>query len=187
MDAVVSDFTVPQMIAAAAADLPEEGFTPEWLAVMCWQRFPASFGLKGFPHHPDHHKVLAALCGAKGLVSTGQLQRHQGGLLTLTDSGRAYGNEINEPDLLVVGSKPAKNGNGHSNGHHNSNGHTNGHLNGHVDRIAVIRAAHKRLQEAGQMQLLCRKCGTVSVHPALRRLKYCQCPHCMSHGLVKDE
>jgi hypothetical protein len=47
----VDDFTVPEKILLAAENLEKQGhspFTAEALIVASWQKFPSTFGLKGF-------------------------------------------------------------------------------------------------------------------------------------------
>ena len=73
----VEDFTVPEKILVAAEQLEQQGqspFTAEALIVAVWEKFPNTFGLKGFAdRHPDSNKVLSSLMGEKGLARRGWL------------------------------------------------------------------------------------------------------------------
>jgi len=70
--------TTRECLLLAAASLPES-FTAEDLTVAAWQQYGWQFALKGHRDHPDHHRVLSALCGKKGLVGSGDFQRVVGG------------------------------------------------------------------------------------------------------------
>jgi hypothetical protein len=55
-----------------------------------WEADRDTFGLPfAADRHPDSHKVLYMLCGKKGLVAQGMLNRRVDGLLFLTEDGRA--------------------------------------------------------------------------------------------------
>jgi hypothetical protein len=88
----VSECTLPEKILLAAFGLEDEGqssFTAEALTVSAWQRFPRTFGLKGFEEtHPDSNKVLAALMGERGLTRRGWLLKAGQKLYSLTREGR---------------------------------------------------------------------------------------------------
>ncbi len=88
----VSECTLPEKILLAAFGLEELGqtpFTAEALIVAAWQKYPRTFGLKGFEdHHPDSNKVLASLMGERGLVRRGWLVRAGSKLYSLTRDGR---------------------------------------------------------------------------------------------------
>src|SRR6516164_2489687 len=79
VNATISDCTLPEKILLAASTLEERGtvpFTAEALIVAVWERYPQSFGLKGFEErHPDSNKVLSALMGEKGLAKRGWLHK----------------------------------------------------------------------------------------------------------------
>jgi hypothetical protein len=90
--APVSDCTLPEKILLAAAGLEEVGqtpFTAEALTVAAWQKYPRTFGLKGFEDkHPDSNKVLASIMGERGLARRGWLLKAGLKLYTLTREGR---------------------------------------------------------------------------------------------------
>ncbi len=88
----VDDFTVPEKILLAADQLEKQGqspFTAEALIVASWQRFPSTFGLKGFAEkHPDSNKILSSIMGEKGLARRGWLVKMGQKLYALTRDGR---------------------------------------------------------------------------------------------------
>jgi hypothetical protein len=88
----VSEATLPEKILLAAFSLEELGqtpFTAEALTVAVWQKYPRTFGLKGFEEqHPDSNKVLASIMGVKGLAGRGWLLKAGQKLYTLTRDGR---------------------------------------------------------------------------------------------------
>jgi len=92
MSASVDDFTVPEKILLAADQLDKTGqspFSAEALTVAAWQKFPKTFGLKGYTElHPDNNKVLAAIMGEKGLARRGWLVKMGQKLYALTREGR---------------------------------------------------------------------------------------------------
>src|SRR5207248_3215404 len=73
----VAECTVPEKILLAAFELEEQGqspFSAESLVVAAWQKFPKTFGLKGYSDvYPDSNKVLASIMGVKGLAHRGWL------------------------------------------------------------------------------------------------------------------
>src|SRR5947207_14713140 len=89
----VDDFTVPEKILLAADLLDKEGqspFTAEALIVASWERFPTTFGLKGFAEkYPDSNKILSSLMGEKGLARRGWLVKMGQKMYALTREGRA--------------------------------------------------------------------------------------------------
>ncbi len=88
----VEDFTVPEKILLAAENLEKQGqspFTAEMLIVASWQRFPSTFGLKGFTEkYPDSNKILSSIMGEKGLARRGWLVKMGQKLYALTREGR---------------------------------------------------------------------------------------------------
>ncbi len=64
MSTNVDEFTVPEKILVAADQLDKQGqspFSAEALIVAAWQKFPKTFGLKGFAeHYPDSVKAIVA-------------------------------------------------------------------------------------------------------------------------------
>ncbi len=88
----VDDFTVPEKILVAADQLESQGHTPftaETLIVTVWQKFPNTFGLKGYAElYPDSNKVLSSLMGEKGLARRGWLVKTGQKMYALTREGR---------------------------------------------------------------------------------------------------
>jgi hypothetical protein len=88
----VDDFTVPEKILLAAEILEKQGqspFTAEMLIVGSWQKFPGTFGLKGFSEkYPDSNKILSSIMGEKGLARRGWLVKMGQKLYALTREGR---------------------------------------------------------------------------------------------------
>jgi len=88
----VDDFTVPEKILVAADHLDKGGqspFSAEALIVASWQKFPKTFGLKGYAElYPDSNKVLSSIMGEKGLARRGWLVKMGQKLYALTREGR---------------------------------------------------------------------------------------------------
>src|SRR5262245_26193292 len=88
----VDDFTVPEKILLAAETLEKQGqspFTAEMLIVASWQKFPTTFGLKGFADkYPDSNKILSSIMGEKGLARRGWLVKMGQKLYAMTREGR---------------------------------------------------------------------------------------------------
>jgi hypothetical protein len=88
----VADCTVPEKILLAAYQLENEGqspFSAEALIVASWQKFPRTFGLKGYADlYPDSNKILSSIMGEKGLARRGWLMKMGQKLYSLTNSGR---------------------------------------------------------------------------------------------------
>lgn len=100
----VADCTVPEKILLAAHDLEAEGqspFSAEALIVASWQKFPKTFGLKGYTDlYPDSNKVLSSIMGVKGLANRGWLTKMGQKLYTISREGRQAVQRIqagNEP------------------------------------------------------------------------------------------
>ncbi len=98
---------MPEKILVAAEQLEQQGqspFTAEALIVAVWQKFPATFGLKGFAEqYPDSNKVLSSLMGEKGLARRGWLIKTGQKMYALTREGRriirkVMGGEAEEPE-----------------------------------------------------------------------------------------
>jgi hypothetical protein len=89
---IVAECTVPEKILLAAHDLEEQGqspFSAEALIVASWQKFPRTFGLKGYAdQYPDSNKVLTSIMGEKGLARRGWLAKMGQKLYSLTREGR---------------------------------------------------------------------------------------------------
>lgn len=88
----ISECTVPEKILLAAHDLEQQGqspFSAEALIVASWQKFPKSFGLKGYTdQYPDSNKVLSCIMGERGLARRGWLAKMGQKLYALTREGR---------------------------------------------------------------------------------------------------
>jgi hypothetical protein len=88
----VDDFTVPEKILLAADHLDKSGqspFSAEALIVASWQKFPKTFGLKGYAElYPDSNKILSSIMGEKGLARRGWLVKMGQKLYALTREGR---------------------------------------------------------------------------------------------------
>lgn len=88
----IAEFTVPEKILLAGFQLEEQGqspFSAEALIVVSWQKFPRTFGLKGYDEqYPDSNKVLASIMGEKGLARRGWLLKMGQKLYSLSPDGR---------------------------------------------------------------------------------------------------
>jgi hypothetical protein len=88
----IADCTVPEKILLAANELEEHGqspFSAETLIVASWQKFPKTFGLKGYAdQHPDSNKVLSCIMGERGLARRGWLSKMGQKLYALSREGR---------------------------------------------------------------------------------------------------
>ena len=89
---VLADCTLPEKILLAAHQLDEAGQTPfsaKALVVSAWQKYPVTFGLKGYSEqYPDSNKVLASIMGEKGLAKRGWLIKMGQKLYTLSRDGK---------------------------------------------------------------------------------------------------
>jgi hypothetical protein len=89
----VADATVPEKILLAAYQLEQDGqspFSAEALIVASWQKFPRTFGLKGYAdQYPDSNKVLSSIMGVKGLARRGWLSKMGQKLYTLSKEGQS--------------------------------------------------------------------------------------------------
>ena len=88
----VAECTVPEKILLAAHQLEDQGqspFSAEALIVSSWQKFPRTFGLKGYAdQYPDSNKVLSCIMGERGLARRGWLSKMGQKLYALTKEGR---------------------------------------------------------------------------------------------------
>jgi hypothetical protein len=87
----IAECTVPEKILLAAHQLEEHGqspFSAEALVVAAWQKFPRTFGLKGYTdQYPDSNKVLSSIMGERGLTRRGWLTKMGQKLYALTRDG----------------------------------------------------------------------------------------------------
>lgn len=88
----IAECTVPEKILLAAFQLEEHGqspFSAEALIVAAWQKYPRTFGLKGYDdQYPDSNKVLASIMGEKGLARRGWLVKMGQKMYALSHEGR---------------------------------------------------------------------------------------------------
>jgi hypothetical protein len=88
----IAECTVPEKILLAGYQLEEQGqspFSAEALIVVAWQKYPRTFGLKGYDDlYPDSNKVLASIMGEKGLARRGWLDKMGQKLYALSNEGR---------------------------------------------------------------------------------------------------
>ncbi len=94
----VDEFTVPEKILLAADTLDKQGqspFSAEALIVASWQKFPKTFGLKGYAEqYPDSNKILSSIMGEKGLARRGWLVKMGQKMYALTREGRNVVNRV---------------------------------------------------------------------------------------------
>ncbi len=92
MSTNVDECTVPEKILVAADQLDKQGqspFSAEALIVAAWQKFPKTFGLKGYAEqYPDSNKILSSIMGEKGLARRGWLVKMGQKVYALTREGR---------------------------------------------------------------------------------------------------
>ena len=97
---IVADCTVPEKILLAAYHLELEGqspFSAEAIIVAAWQKFPRTFGLKGYTDlYPDSNKVLTSIMGAKGLPTRGWLVKMGQKLYALSREGKDVAKRLME-------------------------------------------------------------------------------------------
>lgn len=98
----VVECTVPEKILLAAHHLEEQGqspFSAEALVVSAWQKFPKTFGLRGYTdQHPDSNKVLSCIMGERGLARRGWLVKMGQKLYALTREGRQVVRRMQQGD-----------------------------------------------------------------------------------------
>lgn len=111
----IAECTVPEKILLAAFQLEEQGHSPfsaEALIVTAWQKYPRTFGLKGYDEqHPDSNKVLASIMGEKGLTRRGWLSKPGQKMYLLTHDGRRIVRRLlhgDEPPQIVRKDRPGR-------------------------------------------------------------------------------
>lgn len=62
-------------VVLAVARGMKQPFRLNDLSIACHQYDPAYFGMEGYPHHPDNHKIHSFLYGKRGLIRKGFLER----------------------------------------------------------------------------------------------------------------
>jgi hypothetical protein len=110
---IIAELTLPEKILLAASALDEAGqspFSAEALIVSAWQKYPRTFGLKGYAEqYPDSNKVLSAIMGAKGLAHRGWLSKVGQKMYELSREGKHMVKRLNEgEDLPPVSSSSGK-------------------------------------------------------------------------------
>ena len=73
-------------VVLAVARTCRQPFMLNDLSVACWQHDPAFFGMKGYPHHPDNHKIHSFLYGKRGLIARRLIDRVSEGLFRVHDA-----------------------------------------------------------------------------------------------------
>ena len=105
-----AECTVPEKILLAALELEEQGqspFSAEALIVAAWQKFPKTFGLKGYAElYPDSNKVLSSIMGVRGLAGRGWLSKMGQKLYSLTREGRQVVRRLTQDDAPPPASDP---------------------------------------------------------------------------------
>src|SRR4051812_28453618 len=108
----IADCTVTEKILLASFQLEQEGqspFSAEALIVSCWQKFPRTFGLKGYAElYPDSNKVLSSIMGQRGLTTKGWLQKMGQKLYTLSREGRSVAQRLLQGGEPVSTPAPAR-------------------------------------------------------------------------------
>jgi hypothetical protein len=108
---VVAECTVPEKILLAAFQLEEAGqspFSAEALVVAAWQKFPKTFGLKGYSdQYPDSNKILTSIMGEKGLARRGWLAKMGQKLYSLTRDGRQVVRRLSSQEEEVPAAPPS--------------------------------------------------------------------------------
>lgn len=96
----IADCTVTEKILLASFQLEQDGqspFSAEALIVACWQKFPRTFGLKGYTDlYPDSNKILSSIMGERGLAKRGWLAKMGQKLYSLTKEGRAVAQRLQD-------------------------------------------------------------------------------------------
>jgi hypothetical protein len=62
-------------VVLAVARSLDQPFRLNDLSVGCHRHDPEYFGMDGYPHHPDNHKIHSFLYGKRGLIRRGFLER----------------------------------------------------------------------------------------------------------------
>jgi hypothetical protein len=67
-------------VVLAVARTLDQPFRLNDLSVACHRHDPDYFGMEGYRHHPDNHKIHSFLYGRRGLIRKGFLERVAEGL-----------------------------------------------------------------------------------------------------------
>jgi hypothetical protein len=74
------------VVLAVARTLPQP-FRLNDLSVACHRHDSDFFGMEGYKHHPDNHKIHSFLYGRRGLIRRGHLERVDEGLFRVPPPG----------------------------------------------------------------------------------------------------
>lgn len=81
-----------EKILVAALYLEQEdvlAYLQDILILKSWNLYPEDFGMKFHAQYPDTNRVIACLCGKRGIIQRGWLSKNPDNLkLSLTDEGR---------------------------------------------------------------------------------------------------
>ena len=75
-----------QILLRTARQIPQP-FTLNDLSVACHRADRENFGMKGYPHYPDNHRIHWILYGRRGLIERGLILRVKQGLFQLPEEG----------------------------------------------------------------------------------------------------
>ncbi len=85
---IPDELSANQLLLIAAAKLPTI-FHESDLVVQAWKDSPKVFGLRGYEDTmADSNRILAPLCGARGLVAQGWLVKHPDRFYSVSEQGR---------------------------------------------------------------------------------------------------
>src|SRR6187399_1092729 len=72
-------------IVLAVAKTLKQPFRLNDLSVACHKHDPDYFGMEGYSHHPDNHKIHSFLYGKRGLIRRGFLERIEEGVFKVPE------------------------------------------------------------------------------------------------------
>jgi hypothetical protein len=75
-------------VVLAVARSIRQPFLLNDLSVACWRHDPGFFGMRGYPQHPDNHKIHSFLYGKRGLIARRLIDRVSEGLFRVRDADR---------------------------------------------------------------------------------------------------
>ncbi len=75
-----------QILLRVARTIPQP-FTLNDLSVACHAADPENFGMKGYPQHPDNHRIHWIMYGRRGLIERGLIKRVRQGIFELPEAG----------------------------------------------------------------------------------------------------
>lgn len=73
-------------VVLAVAKTLEQPFRLNDLSVACHKHDPDYFGMDGYSHHPDNHKIHSFLYGKRGLIRRGFLERVDEGVFRISEA-----------------------------------------------------------------------------------------------------